>query len=194
MTTQRRAQHPTNPLLQLGEHGQAIWLDYLSRRFIADGSLKKLVEQDGLTGVTSNPSIFQKAVAASADYDAALKAAEAEGDCDVVTLYEKLAVEDIQNAADVLRPLYQKTNGQDGYVSLEVSPYLAMNTDATIAEARRLWSAVGRSNIMIKVPATGPGLAARIRELTRRRHQRQHHPAIFTKDLRRGRRSLPLWA
>ena len=164
MTTQRRAQHPTNPLLQLGEHGQAIWLDFLSRQFIADGSLKKLVEQDGLTGVTSNPSIFQKAVAASADYDASLKAAEADGDCDVVTLYEKLAIEDIQHAAEVLRPVYEKTNGQDGYVSLEVSPYLAMNTEATIAEARRLWSAVGRDNIMIKVPATKPGLPA-IREL-----------------------------
>jgi transaldolase / glucose-6-phosphate isomerase len=164
MTTQRRAPHPTNPLLQLGEHGQAIWLDFLSRRFIADGSLKKLVEQDGLTGVTSNPSIFQKAVAASADYDAALKAVDANGDCDVVTLYEKLAIEDIQHAADVLRPIYQKTNGQDGYVSFEVSPYLAMNTEATIAEARRLWGAVGRDNIMIKVPATSAGLPA-IREL-----------------------------
>ena len=102
-----------NPLLQLGEHGQAIWLDYLSRLFIADGSLKKLIEQDGLTGVTSNPSIFQKAVAASPDYDAPLKAAEADVDCDVVTLYEKLAIEDIQHAADVLRPAYRKTNGQD---------------------------------------------------------------------------------
>jgi transaldolase/glucose-6-phosphate isomerase len=160
MTTQRRAHHPTNPLLQLGEHGQAIWLDFLSRRFIADGSLKKLVEQDGLTGVTSNPSIFQKAVAASADYDAALKAAETDGDCDVVTLYEKLAVADIQHAADVLRPVHQKTDGRDGYVSLEVSPYLAMNTETTIAEARRLWGAVGRDNIMIKVPATEPGLPA----------------------------------
>jgi transaldolase/glucose-6-phosphate isomerase len=164
MTTQRRAQHPTNPLLQLGEHGQAIWLDFLSRRFIADGNLEKLVEQDGLSGVTSNPSIFQKAVAASTDYDASLKATEADGDCDVVTLYEKLAIEDIQHAADVLRPVYQETNGQDGYVSLEVSPYLAMNTEATIAEARRLWRAVGRDNIMIKVPATRPGLPA-IREL-----------------------------
>jgi transaldolase / glucose-6-phosphate isomerase len=164
MTTQRRAQHSTNPLLQLREYGQAVWLDFLSRQFIADGGLQKLVEQDGLAGLTSNPSIFEKAVAGSAAYDASLKAAEAEGDRDVMALYEKLAIEDIQHAADVLRPVYESTNGQDGYVSLEVSPYLATNTEATIVEARRLWSAVGRANIMIKVPATKPGLPA-IREL-----------------------------
>jgi transaldolase/glucose-6-phosphate isomerase len=164
MTTQRRAEHSTNPLLRLRECGQAVWLDFLSRKFIADGELQKLVEHDGLTGVTSNPSIFEKAVAGSADYDASLKAAEAGGDSDVMALYERLAIEDIQHAADVLRRVYESTNGQDGYVSLEVSPYLAMNTEATIAEARRLWSAVGRDNIMIKVPATKPGLPA-IREL-----------------------------
>ena len=164
MTTQRRTEHSRNPLLQLRASGQAVWLDFLSRRFIADGSLKKLVEQDGLTGVTSNPSIFQKAIAESGDYDASLKATEAEGDCDVMTLYERLAIEDIQRAADVLRPVYQRTNGQDGYVSLEVSPYLAMKTEATIVEARRLWSAVRRDNIMIKVPAAKPGLPA-IRKL-----------------------------
>ena len=162
MNTQGRAQLSTNPLLQLRECGQAIWLDFLSRKFIADGELQKLVEHDGLTGVTSNPSIFEKAVAGSADYDASLKAAEAEGDRDVMALYERLAIEDIQHAADVLRPVYERTNGQDGYVSLEVSPYLAMNTEATIVEARRLWSAVGRANIMIKVPATKPGLPARV--------------------------------
>ncbi len=164
MTTQRRARQSKNPLQQLHEYGQAIWLDFLSRRFIADGSLKKLVEHDGLTGITSNPSIFEKAVAGSADYDAPLQAAEAQGDCDVVTLYERLAIEDIQHAADILRPVYQDTEGRDGYVSLEVSPYLAMSTQATIAEARRLWRAVGRLNIMIKVPATQPGLPA-IKEL-----------------------------
>jgi transketolase len=164
MTTQRRDQRSTNPLLQLREFGQAVWLDFLSRQFIADGSLRKLVEQDGLTGVTSNPSIFQKAIAGSQDYDASLRAAEAEGDRDVMALYEKLAIEDIRHAADALGPAYQNTNGQDGYVSLEVSPYLAMNAEATIAETGRLWRAVGRANIMIKVPATKPGLRA-IREL-----------------------------
>src|SRR6266850_5264268 len=113
MTTQRRAQHSTNPLLQLRECGQAVWLDFLSRKFIADGELQKLVEHDGLTGVTSNPSIFEKAVAGSADYDASLKEIEAEGDVDVMTLYERLAIADIQSAADVLRPVFEATKGAD---------------------------------------------------------------------------------
>jgi transaldolase / glucose-6-phosphate isomerase len=164
MTTQRRAQHATNPLLQLREYGQAVWLDFLSRPFIADGDLQQLVEKDGLAGVTSNPSIFEKAIAQSRAYDSSLKTAEAEGDREIMALYEELAIEDIKRAAGVLLPVYQKTDGQDGYVSLEVSPYLAMDTEATIAEARRLWTAVGCGNIMIKVPATKPGLPA-IREL-----------------------------
>ena len=160
MTTQRRSRHSSNPLLQLRECGQAVWLDFLSRRFIADGGLSGLVEHDGLTGVTSNPSIFEKAVAGSADYDASLRSAEMQGDYDVMSLYERLAIEDIQHAADVLHPVYLETDGRDGYVSLEASPYLAMNTEATIAEARRLWRAVGRKNVMIKVPGTKPGLPA----------------------------------
>ena len=164
MNVQSKAKASTNPLLNLNDYGQAVWLDFLSRRFIAEGGLKKLVEQDGLTGVTSNPSIFEKAIAGSADYDPSLKEALAQGDCDVMTLYERFAIEDIQNAADTLRPVYQATKGQDGYVSLEVSPYLAMNTAGTIAEAHRLWKAVGRDNLMIKVPATEPGLPA-IRQL-----------------------------
>jgi transaldolase/glucose-6-phosphate isomerase len=149
-----------NPLASLHDYGQAVWLDFLARRFIADGGLKKLVERDGLTGVTSNPSIFEKAIAGSADYDSALKEIEAEGDVDVMTLYERLAIADIQSAADVLRPVFEATKGADGYVSLEVSPYLAMSTEGTVAEAKRLWHAVGRHNLMIKVPATGPGLPA----------------------------------
>jgi transaldolase/glucose-6-phosphate isomerase len=153
-----------NPLERLHEVGQAVWLDFLSRRFIAEGGLKKLIEQDGLSGVTSNPSIFEKAIAGSADYDASLKETEAEGDRDVMAFYERLAIADIQSAADALRPVYKATDSADGYVSLEVSPYLAMQTDATIAEARRLWKAVGRDNLMIKVPATEPGLPA-IRQL-----------------------------
>ena len=164
MNVQRKTKPPINPLRHLHDFGQAIWLDFLSRRFIAEGDLKKLVEHDGLTGVTSNPSIFEKAIAGSADYDSSLKAAEHQGDSGVMALYEQLAIEDIRQAADVLRPVHDATKGRDGYVSLEVSPYLAMKTDATIVEARRLWSAVGRDNLMIKVPATQPGLPA-IRQL-----------------------------
>jgi transaldolase/glucose-6-phosphate isomerase len=145
----------------LHDHGQAVWLDFLARRFITEGGLKKLVEDDGLTGVTSNPTIFNKAIAGSADYDSSLKTA---GDFDIMTLYERLAIEDIQHAADVLRPAYEATKRADGYVSLEVSPYLAMSTEATVAEARRLSNAVSRDNVMIKVPATKPGLPA-IRQL-----------------------------
>jgi transaldolase/glucose-6-phosphate isomerase len=160
MNLQIKSKTTVNPLRRLHENGQAVWLDFLARRFIADGSLKSLIEQDGLTGVTSNPSIFEKAIGGSADYDSALKAAESEDDSDVVALYERLAIEDIQHAADALRPVYDATHRQDGYVSLEVSPYLAMDTEATIAEARRLWQAVGRDNLMIKVPATKAGLPA----------------------------------
>ena len=164
MNVQAKTKLSVNPLKRLHDYGQAVWLDFLSRRFIAEGGLKKLIEQDGLTGVTSNPSIFEKAIGGSTDYDAALKAAESTGDFDVMALYERLAIEDIQHAADALRPVYEATKRQDGYVSLEVSPYLAMNTEATVAEARRLWQAVGRENLMIKVPATKAGLPA-IRQL-----------------------------
>jgi transaldolase / glucose-6-phosphate isomerase len=108
-----------NPLAALQKHGQAVWLDFLARRFIIEGGLKKLGEQDGLAGVTSNPSIFEKAIA---DYDASLKEAEAQRDFDVMVLYERLAIEDIQHAADVLRPVYNAIERRDGYVSLEVSP------------------------------------------------------------------------
>jgi transaldolase/glucose-6-phosphate isomerase len=164
MKVQLKTKSSVNPLKHLHDYGQAVWLDFLARRFIAEGDLKKLIEQDGLTGVTSNPSIFEKAIAGSSDYDSALKAAENRDDCDVMSLYERLAIEDIQHAADALRPVYDATKRRDGYVSLEVSPYLAMNTEATVIEARRLWQAVGRDNLMIKVPATKAGLPA-IRQL-----------------------------
>lgn len=165
MKTGSQRKPAANPLESLHDCGQSVWLDYLSRRFIADGSLKKLVEHDRLAGVTSNPTIFEKAIAGSADYDASLEAAEGGNDCDVMALYERLAIEDIQRAAQVLRPVYDATQGDDGFVSLEVSPYLAMDTEATIAEARRLSRAVSRDNVMIKVPATKAGLPA-IRALT----------------------------
>jgi transaldolase / glucose-6-phosphate isomerase len=166
MNVQHQTRKSLNPLEHLHDFGQAVWLDFLSRRFVAEGGLKKLIETDGLTGVTSNPSIFEKAIAGGTDYDSALKAAESEGDSDndVMSLYERLAIADIQSAADALRPAYAATKRRDGYVSLEVSPYLAMSTDATVAEARRLWGAVGRDNLMIKVPATQAGLPA-IRQL-----------------------------
>src|SRR6202049_3364980 len=158
MKAQPKTHAPVNPLERLHDYGQAVWLEFLARRFIAEGGLKKLIEQDGLTGVTSNPSIFEKAIAGSADYDSTLNSVETEGDCDVMALYERLAIADIRHAADTLRPVYEASKRPDGYVSLEVSPYLAMNTEATIIEARRLWQAVGRENLMIKVPATKPGL------------------------------------
>src|SRR3984893_10744166 len=160
MTVHRQATAAMSPLERLHDYGQAVWLDFLARRFIAEGGLEKLIDQDGLTGVTSNPSIFEKAIAGSADYDSSLNAVETQGDCDVMALYERLAIADIQNAADALRPVYEATERRDGYVSLEVSPYLAMKTDATVAEARRLWRSVGRENLMIKVPATKAGLPA----------------------------------
>jgi transaldolase/glucose-6-phosphate isomerase len=154
-----------NPLRSLNKYGQVVWLDFLSRRFIADGSLKRLIDEDGLAGATSNPSIFEKAIVGSRDYDAALIAAARVGDPGDRALFERIAVEDVRNAADVLRPVYDATGHRDGYISIEVSPDLAMDTEATVEEARRLWRAVGRDNLMIKVPATIPGLAA-IRTLT----------------------------
>ncbi|MFC4274167.1 bifunctional transaldolase/phosoglucose isomerase [Achromobacter aloeverae] len=153
-----------NKLRQLAEAGQAIWLDFLSRDFIANGGLAKLVAEDGLTGVTSNPSIFEKAIGHGNAYDGAMNDFLAKADADAGTVYEHLAVQDIQAAADVLRPVYDRLAGQDGYVSLEVSPYLAYDTDGTLAEARRLWRAVDRPNLMIKVPGTREGVPA-IRQL-----------------------------
>src|SRR5438067_2546846 len=128
-----------NPLKSLNEYGQVVWLDFLSRRFITDGSLKRLIDEDGLTGATSNPSIFEKAIVNSRDYDTALDAAGRTGGLDERALFECIAVEDIQNAADVLRPVYEATRHRDGYISIEVSPDLAMSTDATVEEAHRLW-------------------------------------------------------
>jgi transaldolase / glucose-6-phosphate isomerase len=160
MNVQVKTKPSATPLNRLHDYGQAVWLDFLSRRFIAEGNLKKLIEQDGLSGVTSNPSIFEKAIDGSTDYDAQIQPAVASDDCDAMALYERLAIEDIRHAADALRPVYDRTEGRDGYVSLEVSPYLATNTEATVVDARRLWKAVGRDNLMIKVPATKAGLPA----------------------------------
>src|SRR6516164_4457539 len=149
-----------NPVKTLESHGQSVWLDFLARGFIAKGDLKRLIDNDGVKGVTSNPSIFEKAIAASDEYDASIGKALKRGDKPVAELFETVAVEDIQSAADVLRPVYDRLNGHDGFVSLEVSPYLATETKATIAEAERLWKTVHRKNLMIKVPATPEGLPA----------------------------------
>src|SRR5579872_3702575 len=149
-----------NPVKALERHGQAVWLDFLARGFVAKGELKTLIERDGVKGVTSNPSIFEKAIGSSDEYDGAIGRALQKADRPIADLFEYLAVEDIQNAADVLRPVYDRCNGNDGFVSLEVSPYLAMDTQGTIAEAMRLWKDVRRPNLMVKVPATPEGLPA----------------------------------
>ncbi len=154
-----------NPLKALQDHGQAVWLDFLSRGFIAKGGLKKLVDEDGLRGVTSNPSIFEQAIAKSDEYDDAVARMLRSRDRSPGEIFEELAVEDIKAATDVLRPTFDATHGADGYVSIEVSPYLATDTKETIAEAKRLWNAVDRKNLMIKVPATQEGLPA-IHDLT----------------------------
>src|SRR6202162_491657 len=149
-----------NPVKELENHGQSVCLDFLARGFVAKGDLQKLIDSDGVKGVTSNPSIFEKAIGSSDEYDGAIGKALKSGDRPVAELFEHLAVEDIQHAADVLRPVYDQLKGDDGFVSLEVSPYLAMDTKATIAEAERLWKDVGRNNLMVKVPATAEGLPA----------------------------------
>src|SRR5579871_2575884 len=156
----RTKQDIMNPVKALENHGQSVWLDFLARGFVAKGELKKLIETDGVKGVTSNPSIFEKAIGSSDEYDGAIGSALKKGDRPIADLFEQLAVEDIQNAADVLRPVYDQLKGQDGFVSLEVSPYLALDTKGTVAEAKRLWKDVHRKNLMIKVPATPEGLPA----------------------------------
>jgi transaldolase/glucose-6-phosphate isomerase len=149
-----------NPVKALEKHGQAVWLDFLARGFVAKGDLKKLIDTDGVKGVTSNPSIFEKAISSSDEYDGPIGSALKKGDRPVAELFEHVAIEDIQHAADVLRPVYDELKGDDGFVSLEVSPYLAMDTKGTIIEAERLWKHVHRKNLMVKVPATPEGLPA----------------------------------
>ncbi len=139
------------------EFGQSFWMDTISRSMIQDGTLRRMIKEDGLRGVTSNPDIFQKAISGSDLYDAQLKKLAMAGK-DAESIYEAIAVEDIRKAADVLRPVYDDSNGVDGYISLEVSPYLAFDTDGTLVEAHRLWEAVNKPNVMIKVPATPEGI------------------------------------
>ena len=148
-----------NPLRALGIFGQSVWLDYMRRSLITSGELRRLIDEDGVRGVTSNPAIFEKAIAGSSDYTEALRAPEART-LDGRSLYEMLAVSDICEAADALHHVYEGSAKRDGYVSLEVAPDVAFDTEQTLEEARRLWNAVGRPNVMIKIPATQPGIAA----------------------------------
>ena len=140
--------------------GQSIWYDNIRRGLITSGDLQKLIDENAVVGVTSNPTIFEKAIDGSADYDDAIRKLVGRGITDAKQVFEALAVEDIQMAADVLRPIYDRTGGLDGYISLEVSPTAANDTHRTIAEARHLAQRVSRPNVMIKIPATEEGLPA----------------------------------
>ncbi|MEJ2726281.1 MAG: transaldolase, partial [Deltaproteobacteria bacterium] len=152
-----------NPLLKIQDFGQSIWLDFLRRKMITSGELKELIEQDGLRGVTSNPKIFDKAIAGSHDYDDQIRALALEGKS-TQEIYEVLTVQDVRDAADLFRPLFDQSGGKAGFVSLEVNPHLARDTKETISEARRLWQKLDRPNVFIKVPATKEGLKC-IRQL-----------------------------
>src|SRR5580700_4441955 len=152
-----------NPLKGLLAYGQSAWMDYIRRDLLLDGDLQKYIHDDGLRGMTSNPAIFEKAIATSQDYADILSSPEAKK-LNAKGIYEKIAIRDVQNACDIFKPVYQETKRRDGYVSLEVSPYLGNDTQGTLEEARRLWKAVGRENLMVKVPATPEGIPA-IRQL-----------------------------
>jgi transaldolase / glucose-6-phosphate isomerase len=160
ITTATTTSATTNPLRELSKYGQSAWLDYIRRNLITSGELKGLVDHDGLGGVTSNPAIFEKAITDSTDYADALAELQKRKDLDAMGIYEVIAIKDIQDAADILRPVYDRTKMRDGYVSLEVSPFLARDTAGTIRDARRLWKAVSRPNLLVKIPATVEGIPA----------------------------------
>ena len=148
-----------NPLRELNAIGQSVWQDNIRRSELLNGALKKLIDQDGLSGVTSNPTIFEKAIEGSKDYDEAISKLGGAGKS-AAEIFDNLSIEDIQHACDLFRPTYDSTEGRDGFVSIEVSPTLAHDTAGTTAEARRLWKAVNRPNVMIKIPGTKEGLPA----------------------------------
>lgn len=149
----------TNPLAQLPKAGQSVWFDQMERKLVTSGALQKMIDEDDLRGLTSNPTIFEKAIGGSEDYDAQLRMLASQGKSRD-EIYDELVVEDIGNAADVFAPVFEKTNGEDGYASLEVSPLLASDTQKTVAEAKRLFARAGRPNVMIKIPATPEGIPA----------------------------------
>jgi len=159
MDSERLSARETNSLQGLREHGQSVWCDTISREFLVSGDLLRLITEDGLGGVTSNPTIFEKAINDSTNYDKEIHALGRSGQ-GAKEIYESLAIKDIQRAAAILEDLFESTEGADGYVSLEVSPHLAHQTQETIEEARRLWQVVARPNVMIKVPATPAGIPA----------------------------------
>ncbi|HWE06946.1 MAG TPA: transaldolase family protein, partial [Rhizomicrobium sp.] len=148
-----------NRVRQLEQFGQSVWLDFLSREFLGSAEFRQLLDEDGLKGMTSNPSIFEKAISHGTEYDADIRRCVSDG-CGVGTIFRHLSVRDIQIAADALRPVYDTGHGADGYISIEVSPYLAYDTAASIAEARALWREIGRPNLMVKIPGTREGIPA----------------------------------
>jgi transaldolase len=148
-----------NPLLNLEALGQSVWLDFISRGSLTSGQLKRLIEEDGLSGVTSNPSIFEKSILLSQDYEQSIHSLVQAGKS-AEEIYQQMTVTDIRMAADLFRPTFDRTDGRDGFVSIEVSPHLAHDTAGSLAEARRLWAAVNRPNVMIKIPGTPEGLPA----------------------------------
>src|SRR5450432_2614605 len=150
----------STPLQQLGEHGQSVWLDYISRDLLTSGDLQRHINDDNVTGMTSNPTIFQKAIAEGSMYDDQIRELINAGIDDPNDVFTELAITDIQHAADILRPVHERTSGADGYVSLEVPPSLSHDTDGTVAMARTLWERVDRPNVMIKIPATLEGMGA----------------------------------
>jgi len=155
----------TNPLLQLRELGQSVWYDNIDRSQLASGQFQRMLDEDGVVGVTANPTIFEKSISAGHAYDEQIDQLIREGKS-TNEIYEALIITDIQTVADILRPIYEQTNGHDGYVSLEVSPDLAHDTEATLSEVRRFWKMVNRPNLMIKIPGTSEGLPAILQSLT----------------------------
>src|SRR6266850_8500766 len=149
----------TKPAARLNELGQSAWLDLIGRKLVRGGELKRMIAEDGIRGVTANPAIFEKAIAESDEYDDQLSALALENK-PPLEIYERMAINDVQNACDVLRPLFDASKGGDGFCSLEVNPHLAYDTEATVAEALRLWKEVDRPNLLVKIPATNEGIPA----------------------------------
>jgi transaldolase / glucose-6-phosphate isomerase len=158
-TTSPKVATGTNPLKALLAYGQSPWMDYIRRDLLTGGGLKKYIDSDGLRGMTSNPAIFEKAIVGSSLYNDILTSADVKK-LDANGIFEKIAIRDVQDACDIFKPVYAETKRRDGYVSLEVSPFLGFDTKASLGEARRLWKAVDRPNVMIKIPGTPEGLPA----------------------------------